>query len=444
MSANFTEIFWYALLVLMPFLAVSPWQVMVKAPFYYGLVYYLLLGLFSAWLIIKNSTFFKTSPIKILLAVFFLINLISLLLNWGIAGDGSSIAGAVGLKSPHTYNLLLLAYLFMNILTVFVTVSVIKTKEVFEKSIKFLIYASLGAASWGIIMVLLHIAAIIPPAILPITFFPRLNGTATEPQVFGNFLLLGIFVSLAKYLADSKLLSGLVFLVLTLALIMTFSIGAWVGAGAGGLFFLIINYRCFNARNLIRLACIFIIISIFLFTLGLVYPKYSRSLVLSKLYFWKISEEAKEFKITQNPRDDKLERTWMAASAVGMFAQRPILGVGPGNYGFLYNEYLQEGVPRVDFIAKPHNLFLEILAETGITGFLIFILILGSIVFQSWRTLKRITNINEKLLVSSVACAFLGLMVHGLSFGSLAHNHAWITLGLALAVVNLYENKPVI
>ncbi|MCK4934167.1 MAG: O-antigen ligase family protein, partial [Simkaniaceae bacterium] len=52
-----------------------------------------------------------------------------------------------------------------------------------------------------------------------------------------------------------------------------------------------------------------------------------------------------------------------------MFKDHPLLGIGPQNYCFTYNEYAKE------FLGQPvkflHNSFLFILVETGLIGFLL-------------------------------------------------------------------------
>ena len=56
----------------------------------------------------------------------------------------------------------------------------------------------------------------------------------------------------------------------------------------------------------------------------------------------------------------------------------PIFGVGPGNFNNYAQNYL--GYDLRDSELSPHNIYLEILAEYGIIGFLIFILILWDII----------------------------------------------------------------
>jgi O-antigen ligase len=60
--------------------------------------------------------------------------------------------------------------------------------------------------------------------------------------------------------------------------------------------------------------------------------------------------------------------------ALEMFLDNPFVGVGAGNYPPLYQEYSQQlGVTAVASEFYPHNLYLQVLAETGAVGLLAFL-----------------------------------------------------------------------
>jgi O-antigen ligase len=58
---------------------------------------------------------------------------------------------------------------------------------------------------------------------------------------------------------------------------------------------------------------------------------------------------------------------WDAAGAI--FIQHPVLGVGYGNYRSLYSDYIPGAAPNE---LDAHNMYLQMLSETGIIGFLAF------------------------------------------------------------------------
>lgn len=80
-------------------------------------------------------------------------------------------------------------------------------------------------------------------------------------------------------------------------------------------------------------------------------------------------------------------------AAIEMVRDHPVLGVGPGCYGFEYFDYkiraevlypsLQQSMSRATNFAEAHNDHLQIASETGIPGYLLF---LASLLFASERS----------------------------------------------------------
>jgi hypothetical protein len=83
-----------------------------------------------------------------------------------------------------------------------------------------------------------------------------------------------------------------------------------------------------------------------------------------------------------------------AATALQMFRERPLVGVGPGTFSATYmteklkaDEAFPQWIrPRNVLFAQVHNDHLQVLAETGIPGYLLFIgalALLGAITFRA-------------------------------------------------------------
>jgi O-antigen ligase len=74
-------------------------------------------------------------------------------------------------------------------------------------------------------------------------------------------------------------------------------------------------------------------------------------------------------------------RVLPAAAAVQMFLERPLVGVGPGSFSAMYmteklradEAYPQWIRPRNELFAQVHNDHLQVLAETGLPGFLLLL-----------------------------------------------------------------------
>ena len=78
--------------------------------------------------------------------------------------------------------------------------------------------------------------------------------------------------------------------------------------------------------------------------------------------------------------------------ALEMFLDRPFVGVGAGNYPPSYPEYSQQlGVTAVASEFYPHNLYLQVLAETGAVGLLVFLPVVFGPLIELERT-RRVTK----------------------------------------------------
>ncbi len=105
---------------------------------------------------------------------------------------------------------------------------------------------------------------------------------------------------------------------------------------------------------------------------------------------------------------------WGAAAA--LFKSSPVLGVGYGSYQVRYPEYFQVdfyfGTPTL----QAHNLYLQILAETGLIGFLLLLAVIATGVVRSWRAHKLALLGDQRFVAAfclGLTAAFLGVLTHG-------------------------------
>lgn len=129
---------------------------------------------------------------------------------------------------------------------------------------------------------------------------------------------------------------------------------------------------------------------------------------------------------------------WQAAWY--MFLDHPWLGVGVGNYPAAYSDY-QVGT-WFDPLGHAHNYYLNLLAETGITGLLAFLILLVAAYGTCLRGLRGpagrdplrraiLVGVTASLVMFCVHMTFDNLLVHGLS----------IQLGLMLALAYLAARR---
>jgi O-antigen ligase len=101
---------------------------------------------------------------------------------------------------------------------------------------------------------------------------------------------------------------------------------------------------------------------------------------------------------------------WRAA--VCLWLESPILGVGPDNFRRLYGPVL--GLRNFDNRIHANNLYLEILATTGLSGALAHIAVLISIWVAIGRAWSRVGNAEDRLVVIGIGAALAAFCLHGM------------------------------
>jgi putative inorganic carbon (hco3(-)) transporter len=106
-----------------------------------------------------------------------------------------------------------------------------------------------------------------------------------------------------------------------------------------------------------------------------------------------------------------LERLYVYSSAWDMFLSRPAWGIGFGNFRSRLSEGMT-GAPEA--VWDTHNLYLKLLAETGVAGFLGFMGWMVVIGRQSRRSFEANGNVLERVLGSALLAALGAMLIHGL------------------------------
>jgi len=203
------------------------------------------------------------------------------------------------------------------------------------------------------------------------------TGTFGHYNGFGSYLGVLIFITFGFLGQVRKLWQKtflfLVFLLAVANIILTFSRGAWIALLIACLFLIIFSKKKENR--------IFFLLFLGIFTCVV----FSIPMVRERL-----------LTIVRSGADADRFRIWKAAFM--MFKESPLLGKGLGSFMHYSNKYMNI-LPQY-----AHNCYLQILAETGLIGFVSFIWFLGAIVFKGFRELRERFD-------SSFFGLFFGLLV---------------------------------
>ncbi len=91
---------------------------------------------------------------------------------------------------------------------------------------------------------------------------------------------------------------------------------------------------------------------------------------------------------TSGQLDNSAEtRLALWSNAMEKFSESPILGAGFNTYAYMHLNKRTDG--REGYYADTHNYFVKILIETGVVGFVVFLILIGRLFFDGFRTFLR-------------------------------------------------------
>lgn len=264
-------------------------------------------------------------------------------------------------------------------------------------------------------------------------FQPRIAGPLGDPNYFAQILLvlvpIALFTGWNEARARVKLLAFAMGGVIVAATVLTYSRGGALALG----FVLLLSFLV-HGLNLRRLA----VGLVALLALGFLLPQDFTSRLATVTEILPGEEE------DVLPQDSSFqERLLLGGVALEMFRDRPVLGVGAGNYTVHFDEY----VDRVGSAARdyggtdaaryPHNLFLELGAEGGIVALLSFLAVMAATLVLLHRARRRFLAAGDPLLAglaAAVAIALTGYLVSSLFLHGHFQRYLWLLVGLGAAL----------
>lgn len=246
----------------------------------------------------------------------------------------------------------------------------------------------------------------------PTYFEARAIAIFAGSNTLGGVMIFSMIWTLTYFIytnGKKNLWLGVILILMVLALIFSFSRGAWLGAiGA------MVSYGFWEKRVRLKVVIGLLIASVLLLifpslrsrTLSIV--NLSHPLTRERIYIWKA--------------------TW------DMIKAHPLLGVGMDNFPFVYKNYMVKGaqIPDPSFA---HNIFLQIWAEGGILALLSF----GGIVFvtflKGFQQIKRLKDFRRTIAVASFS-ALIGILIHNQVDCTLYSMHVgpifWLLVGIII------------
>lgn len=238
----------------------------------------------------------------------------------------------------------------------------------------------------------------------------RAYGSFGWPNSLGIYLAVLLILGLVMYLRAEKrwlkILLSLGQVIITIGLVLSFSRTAWLAAASGFILLVVLQIRKSNYLNFLK-QIIFIslpIVILFIIFQPLFFTRFNLS---DRLEARSVGERISQYIEFQE-----------------VFFSHPLLGAGPGAYTLALAD-LHPQVKAFD-LQPVHNIYLLILAEWGIVGAIVWLVVYVFIVGQIGRTNKIFLPVVSVLLIAS----FFDHWSYTLYTGMVLW---WVILGLSVS-----------
>ena len=262
----------------------------------------------------------------------------------------------------------------------------------------------------------------------------RVGGVFEQPNMLGAFFVYNMFFFLSFFLYYYRSLKYWLLLIPFLAclrgIMVTFSRGAYLAFGAGG-----IMTTFFRSKVLF-------IIAMFLFMASLINPIYLPQGMRERLASTFGGEKVMSTNVEDITDKSAGNRIIIWKGAIEMIKAKPMFGFGYGTFPYIIG-YFIPAMKDVD----AHNTYLIIAAEMGIPALLIFLLILFMLIKNAVWLLKRTKERYFKAFAVGILGNIFGLLLANM-FGSRLNSeevssYFWIYAGLIMAAVNMKKKGEI-
>lgn len=244
---------------------------------------------------------------------------------------------------------------------------------------------------------------------------PRMAGSIGETNRFAQTMLmlipLGIFRVIGERSIALRVLAGLMTVLLTLGVVLSFSRGGAVGLAA--LLVALVILRTVRAHHVLAIVAVLAVILA-------AFPQYGNRLT-SLAAAGGFGEPGTAGEVDNS----LLSRATETLAAALVIVDHPVIGVGPDMFPIHYEEYANVvGILiRNDAAREAHNLYLGVGAELGIPGLVVFLIIGGVTVRQLLKARRasivrrpELERLTTPFLLALLTYYVTGMFLH-LSFG---------------------------
>ena len=238
----------------------------------------------------------------------------------------------------------------------------------------------------------------------------RVYSTFGNPNVLAEYLLLIIPLGAATVFtaktSAGKASAVIATVVMLVCMLLTYSRGAYLGLILSAAVFFVLVDRRFIVLGVIGIIALFFVMP--------------DSIISRFTSILDMTDSSTSYRIS----------IWMGTLA--MLADYWFCGVGTGLSAFsmVYPLYSYNAASS----QHAHNLYLQIMCETGIAGIAVFLMILGSSLRNTASALRRAEDRRTKIQLIAVISGVSGFLLQGMTDHSLYNNRVALTFWVVLSI----------
>ena len=248
----------------------------------------------------------------------------------------------------------------------------------------------------------------------------RVFATFISPNIFAGYLVMMLFLGMGFLTSfyPRRTICWISIPIIAISLLLTKSLGGILSFIITFLLFIfyLIFYLLPNfgfKKNTLRIASLSITLGLFIF------------IFLSSFFIW---HRLPNLFNPSNPNNSIVQRFYYWKASLNMIKDSPLTGVGWRKFGALYEFYKP---PLANISHYSHNVFLQIMAEAGLLGLLVFLWIIFLFFQRGISVIK--SNDEQQGLRIGLFCAGCAFLFHSLIDLSFYFDQAsffwWIILG---------------
>lgn len=422
----------YLLIIVLPFLGMFTMErfgVHLKMS---DLVALVCLSVFVPDFLLRPRRNFFSRPLVKPLIVFALLNLVSALSKYP---EVMHLSGEGGLNSPALISIKVTFWCIYSILIAIMVSDAIVDKIILRNCVLIFLGITMLICIYSLIGLAGHwlgIKAMTWRLVGRPGGFLGLRGTFDEPSYFSHYMSLAVPLALMVFILRIYRLG---FFVPTLACFILFITNFFILSTAGmvgSVIFVLLTpyfirrFGLLTAREAVRLFVIAFIIVCIIYIGGVmakVDPVFIIKVNIEKLF---------------NPREPRTAGTMLAFN---IFRESPLIGVGPGNWRWYYQQRIPEPIRLRAFAPSFNNCYLEILLDVGLLGFIVFGWIFMSLFRRLGRAVRKTKDRFLQAVLTGFIVGFITLLIEYYACFNFYRIYIWVPLGLAMAAIRIADEE---